>query len=75
MLEAAELAELRTVDLITRFLPHSTKSRLLSDARLVRAYLAFRPAWWLLGRQTLFVGRLGDDGGGALYRHAGLQGG
>jgi SAM-dependent methyltransferase len=56
LLEAAELAELRTVDLITRFLPYSTKGRLPADARLVRAYLAFRPAWWLMGRQTLFVG-------------------
>ena len=56
LLEAAELAELRTIDLITRFLPYSTKGRLPSDPRLVRAYLAFRPAWWLLGRQTLFVG-------------------
>ena len=56
LLEAAELAGLRTVDLITRFLPYSTKGRLPSDARLVRAYLAFRPAWWLMGRQTLYVG-------------------
>ncbi len=56
LLEAAELAGLRTVDLITRFLPYSTKGRLPADARLVRAYLAVRPAWWLMGRQTLFVG-------------------
>lgn len=56
LLEAAELAGLRTVDLITRFLPYTTKGRLPSDARLVRAYLAFRPAWRLLGRQTLYVG-------------------
>lgn len=56
LLEAAELAGLRTVDLITRFLPYSTKGRLPSDPRLVRAYLAFRPVWWLMGRQTLFVG-------------------
>ena len=56
LLEAAELAGLRTVDLITRFLPYSTKGRLPSDARLVRAYLAFRPAWLLMGRQTLYVG-------------------
>jgi hypothetical protein len=56
LLEAAELAQLHTVDLITRFLPYSTKGRLPTDARLVRAYLRFRPAWWLLGRQTLFVG-------------------
>lgn len=56
LLEAAELAGLRTIDLVTRFLPYSTKGRLPSDPRLVRAYLAFRPAWWLLGRQTLYVG-------------------
>jgi 2-polyprenyl-3-methyl-5-hydroxy-6-metoxy-1,4-benzoquinol methylase len=56
LLEAAELAGFRTVDLITRFLPYSTKGRLPNDPWLVRAYLAFRPAWLLLGRQTLFVG-------------------
>lgn len=56
LLEAAELAELRTVDLITRFLPYSTKGRLPADPRLVRAYLAVRPAWLLMGRQTLYVG-------------------
>ena len=56
LLEAAELAQLHTVELVTRFLPYSTKGRLPTDARLVRAYLSFRPAWWLLGRQTLFVG-------------------
>ena len=59
LLEAAELAELQTVDLITRFLPYSTKGRLPADPRLVRAYLAFRPAWWVMGRQTLFVGTPG----------------
>ncbi len=56
LLEAAELAGLRTVDLITRFLPYSTKGRLPSDPRLVRAYLGLRPAWWLMGRQTFYVG-------------------
>jgi len=60
LLEAAELAELRTVDLITRFLPYSTKGRLPADHRLVRAYLSFRPAWWLMGRQTLFIGTPGQ---------------
>ena len=76
LLEAAELAGLRTVELITRFLPYSTKGRLPASPRLVRAYLAFRPAWRLLGRQTLFVGeRACDDGAGPLGRHARLQGG
>jgi hypothetical protein len=56
LLEAAELAGLRTVDLVTRFLPYSTKGRLPTAPGLVRAYLSFRPAWWFLGKQTLFVG-------------------
>ena len=56
LLEAAELSGLRTVELITRFLPYSTKGRLPTAPGLVRAYLHFRPAWWLMGRQTLYVG-------------------
>ena len=56
LLEAAELAGLVTIDLVTRFLPYSTKGRLPTAPALVRGYLAFRPAWWLLGKQTLFVG-------------------
>lgn len=56
LLEAAELARLRTVRLVTRFLPYSTKGRLPSAGRLVRGYLHVRPAWWFLGRQTLYVG-------------------
>lgn len=56
LLEAAELAGLSAVHLITRFLPYSTKGRLPSDPRLVRAYLALRPAWRILGRQTLYIG-------------------
>ena len=56
LLEAAELAGFRTIDLVTRFLPYSTKGRLPTDRRLVRLYLRSRPAWWLFGRQTLFVG-------------------
>jgi hypothetical protein len=56
LVEAAELAGFRTLDLIKRFLPYTTKSRLPQQAGLVRAYLAFRPAWLLLGKQTLFVG-------------------
>jgi SAM-dependent methyltransferase len=56
LLEAAELADLVTVDLVTRFLPYSTKGRLPTAPILVRGYLAIRPAWWLLGKQTLYVG-------------------
>ena len=55
LVEAAELAGLRTVTLITRFLPYTTKSRLPMQPSLVRLYLRFRPAWWILGKQTLYV--------------------
>jgi SAM-dependent methyltransferase len=55
--EAAELAGLRVDRTITRFLPYTTKSRLPQNRYLVRAYLAFPPAWALLGKQTLFIVR------------------
>jgi SAM-dependent methyltransferase len=55
--EAAELAGLRVDRTITRFLPYTTKSRLPQSRYLVRAYLAFPPAWALLGKQTLFIVR------------------
>lgn len=54
--EAAELAGLHTDKVVTRFLPYSTKGRLPSAPVLVRAYLAVPPAWWILGKQTLYVG-------------------
>jgi len=56
LLEAAELAGLRTHTLVTRFIPYSTKGRLPAAPWLVRAYLSLPPAWWLLGKQTLYVG-------------------
>jgi SAM-dependent methyltransferase len=56
--EAASLAGFETVQLITRFLPFTTKSSLPQNPALVRAYLAFRPAWLLLGKQSLYLGRL-----------------
>jgi SAM-dependent methyltransferase len=57
LVEAGTLAGLETEKLIVRFLPFTTKSRLPQTPALVRAYLAVRPAWLLLGRQTLYVGR------------------
>lgn len=57
LVEAAELSGFETERLITRFLPYTTKSRIPQAPWLVRAYLAFPPAWLLLGRQTLYVGR------------------
>ncbi len=56
LVEAAELAGFRTLHCIARFLPYTTKSRLPQHPALVRAYLAVRPLWWLLGKQTLYVG-------------------
>jgi SAM-dependent methyltransferase len=38
-----------------RFLPYTTKSRLPMHPLLVKLYLKFRPAQWLLGKQSLFV--------------------
>jgi SAM-dependent methyltransferase len=55
LVEAGELVGLKPIEVITRFLPYSTKGRLPVSATLVRAYLAFRPAWWLMGKQTLYV--------------------
>lgn len=54
--EAAHMAGFKTREIITRFLPYTTKSRLPQSPAFVRAYLAFRPAWLLLGKQTLYVG-------------------
>jgi SAM-dependent methyltransferase len=56
LVEAADTAGFKTHALITRFLPYTTKSRLPQHPALVRAYLAFPPAWWLMGKQTLYVG-------------------
>jgi len=54
--EAAEMAGFSTKKVIARFLPYTTKSRLPQHPWLVRAYLAFPPAWFLLGKQTLYLG-------------------
>jgi SAM-dependent methyltransferase len=56
LVEAADLAGLRAVKVITRFIPYSTKSQLPRDPRLVRAYLRVPLVWRLLGKQTLYVG-------------------
>jgi 2-polyprenyl-3-methyl-5-hydroxy-6-metoxy-1,4-benzoquinol methylase len=59
LVEAAELCGFETERLIKRFLPYTTKSRLPQSRFAVRLYLAFRPAWFFLGKQTLYVGRRG----------------
>src|SRR5262245_25012362 len=55
--EAAHTAGLETEEMIVRWLPYTTKSRFPQRAWLVRGYLWFRPAWWVLGRQTLLIAR------------------
>jgi SAM-dependent methyltransferase len=55
--EASQTAGLETERLIIRFLPYTTKSRFPQKGWLVRGYLAFPPAWWVLGRQTLLIAR------------------
>jgi SAM-dependent methyltransferase len=54
--EAATMAGFKTKQVIARFLPYTTKSRLPQHPLLVRAYLSFPPAWLLLGKQTLYLG-------------------
>jgi len=54
--EAARMAGFRTRQIIARFLPYTTKSRLPQHPAIVRAYLAFPPAWLIFGKQTLYVG-------------------
>jgi SAM-dependent methyltransferase len=56
LVEAATIAGFRTRTLASRFLPYSVKGRLPTHALLVRAYLAFPPAWRILGKQTLYIG-------------------
>jgi SAM-dependent methyltransferase len=56
LVEAATFAGFETMQVIGRFLPYSVKGRLPASGPLVRAYLAFPPAWLLLGKQTLYVG-------------------
>jgi hypothetical protein len=57
LVEAAEAANLQTERLIVRFLPYTTKGRLPQHPWFVKMYLRFPPAWWIMGRQTLYVGR------------------
>ena len=54
--EAARMAGFETKQIIARFLPYTTKSRLPQNAVFVRAYLAFPPAWLVFGKQTLYLG-------------------
>ena len=54
--EAAVMAGFQTRQVIARFLPYTTKSRLPQHPLLVRAYLQLPPAWLIFGKQTLYLG-------------------
>jgi SAM-dependent methyltransferase len=54
--EAATMAGFKTKQIIARFLPYTTKSRLPQHPLLVRAYLHLPPAWLVFGKQTLYLG-------------------
>ncbi|MCE7947102.1 MAG: class I SAM-dependent methyltransferase [Chloroflexi bacterium CFX4] len=55
--EALELVEMPIEVMRVRFLPYTTRSRLPRAPFLVRLYLMFPPAQWLLGKQTFVVAR------------------
>jgi len=55
LVEAVTNLDMRPVRVIGRFLPYTTKSLLPQSPMLVRLYLKFRPAWWVLGKQSLVV--------------------
>jgi SAM-dependent methyltransferase len=54
--EAATMAGFKTKQVIARFLPYTTKSKLPQHPLLVRAYLHVPPAWLVFGKQTLYLG-------------------
>ena len=54
--EAATMAGFKTKQVITRFMPYTTKSRLPQHPMLVRVYLQLPPAWLIFGKQTLYRG-------------------
>lgn len=54
--EALELTGLTPVRVESRFLPYTVRnSRIRARRWMLRLYLRFKPAWWLLGKQMLVV--------------------
>src|SRR5207247_10220069 len=54
--EAATMAGFRTKQVITRFMPYTTKSMLPQHPLLVGAYLHLPQAWLIFRKQTLYLG-------------------
>lgn len=55
MVEALALAGFTPTDVRARFLPFTTKSALPQSPILIRMYLRFPPAQWLLGKQMFIA--------------------
>ena len=55
--EAFAKAGFELIEVVDRFVPFSTSSRLPQHPWLVRLYLSCRPAWRIFGRQFLIVAR------------------
>lgn len=57
LVEASLMLGFEVEEIVPRFLPYTTRSRLPQAPWLVRLYLHCRPAWWLLGGQAWLVAR------------------
>lgn len=55
LVEALTMLDMDITRVIDRFLPYTTKSLLPQSPALVRLYLRFPPAWWLLGKQSFVL--------------------
>jgi hypothetical protein len=55
--EGLEIQGFEILEVIERFLPYTTKSRLPKTLFLIKLYLRLRPAWHLLGKQSFILCR------------------
>ncbi|HEX6506209.1 MAG TPA: class I SAM-dependent methyltransferase [Chloroflexota bacterium] len=60
--EALETTGFRTVEMLPRFLPYTTKSSLPKSPLLVKAYLRLPLIWRLLGQQAFAVAEVAPGG-------------
>lgn len=62
LIEALETSGFRAVELLPRFLPYTTKSRIPQSKLLVRAYLRVPLAWRFLDQQAFAVAEIAPQG-------------
>ena len=59
--EAIELSGLTPIRVEPRFLPYTVRNSKIRARRwMLRVYLKFKPAWWLLGKQMLVIAVKGE---------------